>query len=131
MDIWHTFCRSTTKFGSVRGLANQHLFPEFRELWFAGPVIPCGDMHQSFANPPYTCKVVFRQLPSVLSVHCIVGRLAASFLYKCPASRGSSLRQHGLLVVFVNRFSILCFYFIFYLRLFCSCVPLLVDCSLL
>ena len=28
--ISHTFCRSATKFGNVRGLANQNLFTEFR-----------------------------------------------------------------------------------------------------
>jgi len=31
-----------------RGLANWHLFPEFRDLWSGGPVMPCGDMHLSF-----------------------------------------------------------------------------------
>jgi len=35
---------------------------------------------------------------SVVSIQCVVGALGASFLYKCPASRGSSLRQHGFLV---------------------------------
>jgi len=54
----------------------------------------------------YTCKVVFRQLLSVdsfsvLSIHCVARGLVASFLYKCPASCGGSLRhgslrQHGL-----------------------------------
>jgi len=37
-------------FGSVRGLANQKLISEFGELWSEGPVIPCGDMHQSFTD---------------------------------------------------------------------------------
>jgi len=32
------FCRSATKFGRIRGLANRNLFPEFRELWSGGPV---------------------------------------------------------------------------------------------
>jgi len=27
------FCRSATKIATVRGLANRHLVPEFRELW--------------------------------------------------------------------------------------------------
>jgi len=27
-------------------------------------VIPCGDMHQSFADTLVDCKVVFRQLPT-------------------------------------------------------------------
>ena len=46
----HIFCQSATKFGRVRGLANRNLFPEFRELWSEGPVIPCVDMHQSFTG---------------------------------------------------------------------------------
>jgi len=32
-DILYTSCCSATKFGSVRGLANGHLFPKFGELW--------------------------------------------------------------------------------------------------
>ena len=39
-----------TKFGSVKGLAIRHLFPEFGELWSGVPAIPCGDMHQSFTD---------------------------------------------------------------------------------
>ena len=46
-DISHTICRSATKFGSLTGLTSGHLFPEFGELWFRGPAIPCDDMHQS------------------------------------------------------------------------------------
>jgi len=66
-------------------------------------VIPCGEIHQSFAG-----KLVkwffdnFSMFPdsfSVLSIGCIVPGLGASFLYKCPASRGGSLRQYGLLVL--------------------------------
>jgi len=45
-DISHTFCRSATKIGSVRGLANTNLFSKFRALWSWGPVISCGDTHQ-------------------------------------------------------------------------------------
>jgi len=41
---------SAMKFGSVRGLANRNLFPEFRELWSECPAMPCGDMHQSFTD---------------------------------------------------------------------------------
>jgi len=40
-------CHIVTKFCTVRGLANGNLFPEFGELWLCGPVLPCGDMHQS------------------------------------------------------------------------------------
>jgi len=58
-DISHTFCRSVTKFGSVRGLANRNLFPEFR----GGLMISCGDMHQSFTDTHV--KWLFRQLPHV------------------------------------------------------------------
>jgi len=35
---------------------------------------------------------------TLASIHCIARKLCANFLYKCPASRGSSLRQHGVLV---------------------------------
>ena len=99
-DISHTFCRSATKFGNFGRLANRNLFPEFRELWSGGPVILCGDMHQ-----PFTCTLaklffdsLFAYSFSLLSIHCVARGLRASFLYKCPASRGGSLRQHGLLV---------------------------------
>ena len=37
----------------------------------------------------------------LVSVHCVAHGLGASFLYKCPAPRGSSLLQHGL-VIFCN-----------------------------
>jgi len=55
-DILHTFLAehndiwSITIFGRIRGLTNRYIFPEFRELWSGGPVIPCGDMHQSFTD---------------------------------------------------------------------------------
>jgi len=32
---------SAMKFGVIRGLANWHLFPEFRELWSGGHSKPC------------------------------------------------------------------------------------------
>jgi len=35
-----------------------------------------------------------------VSIYCVARGLAASFLYKCTASRAISLRQHGLLVSF-------------------------------
>ena len=68
-------------------------------------MIPCGDMHQSLTDTLE--KVVFRQLPhvsdsfNVLSVHGTTSGSGASFLYKCPTSRGGSLLQHGLLVSFL------------------------------
>jgi len=49
-DISQTFCRSVTKFGRFRGLANRNLFPKFPEFWSSGPTIPCIDMHQSFTD---------------------------------------------------------------------------------
>jgi len=79
--------------------------PEFRELtpmwsgvkdyrsYFGSPVIPCGDMHQSFTDA--LAKWFFDNFPmfadslSVLSVHCVARGLGASILYKCPASRGA------------------------------------------
>ena len=36
--------------GSVMGLANEHLFVEFRELWSEGPATRCGDLRQSFTD---------------------------------------------------------------------------------
>jgi len=101
-DIAHTSCRSATKFGRVRGLANWSLFLEFRGLFSGDPVIPCGDMHQSFTDT--LVKWFFNSFPifadsfGVISIHCVARGLGASFLYKCPASRGSFLRQHCLLV---------------------------------
>jgi len=45
------------KFGTVRGLANGHVFPELGELWSWVPVMPRGDIHQSLTDalviPPY------------------------------------------------------------------------------
>jgi len=40
---------------------SRNLLPEFREFWSRGPVIPCGDMHQSFTDTLVKC--FFRQLP--------------------------------------------------------------------
>jgi len=49
-NISDIFC-TITKFGMVRGLANQHLFSEFRELWSRRrSAIPCGELHQSFTD---------------------------------------------------------------------------------
>ena len=104
-DILYTFYRRETKFGSVRDLANRHLFPEFHELWSGGPVILCGDMHQSFTGSLVKC-FFFDDFPmladsfSAISIHCNARILFASFLYKCRASHGGWLRQHGLLVYF-------------------------------
>ena len=64
--------------------------------WSGGPVIPCGNMHQSFTRT--LVKLFFHNFPTfadsfnVLSIHCVARRLGAS--------RGGSRRQHGLLVNF-------------------------------
>jgi len=88
-----------------RGLANRNLFPEFRKFWFGDwgyHDIPCGDMHQSFTDTfvkwLFDSFRMFAHSFSVVSIHCVVRGLGASFLYRCPASRASSLRQHSLLV---------------------------------
>ena len=82
------------------GSGNQNLFPKFRELWSRGPVILCGNMHQSLTDKlvKWFFDNLFAESFSVLPVDCIAWRLAANFLYKCPTSRGGSLWQHSLLV---------------------------------
>jgi len=107
------FCRSATKFGRVnRNLANLNLFPEFCELRSGCPVIPCGDMHQTFTdalvkwfldNFPTLADsfglVLFTALPVVRGYRCTL-----SVAYKLRrASRSSSLRQHGFLVISLPR----------------------------
>jgi len=66
-------------------------------------VIPCIDMHQSFTDALVKCFFhnfrMFADSFNVVSIHCLARGLGASFLYKCPASRGSSSRQHGLVVL--------------------------------
>jgi len=93
-DIWHTICQSATKFGKVGGLVNRNLFPEFRELWSGGPVIPRGDMHQPFTGTLAKWFLdnfpIFADSFGVLSIHCVARGLGSSFLYKCPASRDGS-----------------------------------------
>jgi len=78
----------------------------FVNLSPGGPVISCGDIHQSFTDTLVTWFLdTFPCLPIVLDLFLITAiarGLAVSFLYKCPASRGSSLRQHGLLVTFLG-----------------------------
>ena len=46
----YTVWPSAMKFGSVSGLANRNLFPEFCKLWSGGRAIRCGDMHQSVTD---------------------------------------------------------------------------------
>jgi len=46
VDTSHSSCRS-----SVMGLANEHLFVEFREFCGSeGPATRCGELHQSFTD---------------------------------------------------------------------------------
>jgi len=66
-------------------------------------VIPCGYMRQSFTDTLvkwwfFDNFPMFDDSFSVVSIHCVARGLGANFLYNCPASRGGSLRQHGLLV---------------------------------
>jgi len=112
--ISHTFCRSATKFGLVRGLANRNLFPEFREFWSGDPVIglPCEDMHRSFTDtllkwfldnfPMFADSVsVLRPLNTAFAFYVSLlycPRIRCKLSVQVPASRGGSLRQHGLLV---------------------------------
>jgi len=86
-------CRQITlKFGHVRSLAN--LFTEFREIWSPGSVIPCSDTHQSFTDVPvkwFFDNFIFADSFRLVSIHGVARGLGASFLYKRPTSRGSSL----------------------------------------
>ena len=83
-DISRIFCSSERKFGNVGVLANRNVFPEFRELWSGGPVIPCSDMHQSFTDA--LVKWFFDNFPTfadsfrVVSIHNVAPGLGASFL---------------------------------------------------
>jgi len=107
-DISHTFLSERDEiwqcYKLLWGLANQNLFPEFREVWSWGSVWCINMRRHASVLHWYTCKVVFDNFHmfadsfSVLFIHCVVRGLGASFLYKCPASRGGSLRQHGILV---------------------------------
>jgi len=86
-DISHTFCQIATKFGNVGDLVNRNFLPEFHELWSAGPVIPCGDMHQFFIDT--LVKWFFDKFPIIADSfivlsHCVVPGLGASFPYRCP-----------------------------------------------
>jgi len=57
-NISHTSCRSAKEFGSVRGPASRHLFPEFGEFRSTGPAIPCGDVHRPFTDALVFCVCV-------------------------------------------------------------------------
>ena len=103
-DISHIFVgtRVGEEIWQRYGSGQPNLFPEFCELWCVGPMIPCGDMHQSFTdtlvNWFFNNFSMLADSFSVLSIYCVAQGLGASFLYKCPVSRGGSLQQHCLLV---------------------------------
>jgi len=86
-------------------------------------------MHQSFADT--LAKWFFDNFPmfddsfNVLSIHCVVRGLGASFLHKCPAPRGGSLQQHGLLVfIYRNSFSDVCHATVSTFLKYCSFIAL-------
>ena len=98
------------------GLANRNLFTEFCELWSWDPVIQCCRSciftPSDFDGPLFSCHndLVRRFQPSgpvfllpviwmVYHFHVVNFQSTSSFLYKCPASRGGVLWQHGLLVI--------------------------------
>jgi len=91
-NISKTFCRSATKFGKVGGLANRNLFPGFRKLRSGVPwyhATTCINVSLVYLWIVFFLEnfPIFADSFSVLSIHCIARGLAASFLYKCPASR--------------------------------------------
>jgi len=56
MDITHTFCQSTTKFDSVRGLANQNLFPWISSALVRGSCDNHVATRISSPSLPYVCR---------------------------------------------------------------------------
>jgi len=64
--------------------------------------------HSYFAravDPNRNPKVFFGLTNSLVSIHCVArGLCNASFLYRCRRSHGGSLRQHGLLVLFITSY---------------------------
>jgi len=99
-DISHTFCRSTMKFGSVRGLSSRYLLPEFHELWSGGPMIPCDNMHQSFTDTLVKWFLTTSPCLSIVLVFFLFTALPEDQVqaFCTSASRDSSLRQHSFLV---------------------------------
>jgi len=93
------FCRSATKSGNVESLRvwldwlNETYSPNFvhyRPTWSGRPVIPCGDMHQSFTGTSvkwFFDISIFADSFSVLPIHCVAWGLGASFHYKFHTSR--------------------------------------------
>ena len=80
----HTFCRSATKVGRVRDLANRK-FPNFVNF---GPAGSRDSMHQSFTDA--LVKWLFRQLPMfadsfrLVSVHCVAEDYVQAFCTSVP-----------------------------------------------
>ena len=113
----------TLSVGVRRNLATSGIWPiKTYSLNFVNfdPVVPW--YHAATCISPSIIKWFFDNFPmfadsfSVLSIHCVVRGLGASFLYKFSASRGGSLRQHGLLVMF----SIYVTFCVFKTLLFCQ-----------
>jgi len=69
-------------------------------------MIPCGDMHQSFTDTVvkwfFDNFAMFADSFSILSIHCVARGLDTCFVYECPAWRGGSMQQYGLLVTYVE-----------------------------
>ena len=90
--ISRTLYRSEAKFGSVGVWPIETYSPNLENFGLGGPVIPCGDMRQSFIDT--LVKWFFDNFPMfadsfrLVSIRCVARGLAANFLYKCPALRG-------------------------------------------
>jgi len=114
------FCPSATRFGRVTAFGAWPIKTYSLNFVNFDPVVPW--YHAATCISPSIIKWFFDNFPmfadsfSVLSIHCVVRGLGASFLYKFSASRGGSLRQHGLLVMF----SIYVTFCVFKTLLFCQ-----------
>jgi len=75
------FLLMATEFGNDGALATRNLFPEFRELPSENPMIPLGDMHQSFTGVLvmwfFDNIAIFADSFSVLPIHCVARGLKA------------------------------------------------------
>ena len=92
------------------GSGQSKLIPKFRKLWSGGPVTPCSNMHQFFTDALVKWFSdnfrMFADSFSVLSISTALSKdYVQAFCTSAPhcavvtASRGGSLRQHGLLVL--------------------------------
>jgi len=74
-----------------RGVSHLH---NARYLWTLTVNLKC------FGQLSHVCQYCF------FSIHCVARVLGASLLYKCPASRGCYMGQHGLLVYLYSKTNI-------------------------